>query len=41
MSVTLVKERYSSKVGEVVLGATPEQGGTRRNKDCYSDRWGR
>lgn len=29
MSVTLVKERYSSKVGEVVLGATPEQGGTR------------
>jgi len=29
MPVTLVKERYSSKVGEVVLGATPEQGGTR------------
>ncbi|MFZ3132596.1 MAG: acetyl-CoA decarbonylase/synthase complex subunit delta [Desulfosporosinus sp.] len=29
MSVTLIKERYSSKVGEVVLGATPEQGGTR------------
>ena len=29
MSVTLVKERYSSKVGEVVLGATAEQGGTR------------
>lgn len=29
MSVTLVKERYSSKVGEVVLGATSEQGGTR------------
>ncbi len=29
MSVTLVKERYASKVGEVVLGATPEQGGTR------------
>lgn len=29
MSVTLVKERYSSKVGEVVLGATPDQGGTR------------
>ena len=29
MSVTLVKERYSSKVGEVILGATPEQGGTR------------
>jgi CO dehydrogenase/acetyl-CoA synthase delta subunit (corrinoid Fe-S protein) len=29
MSVALVKERYTSKVGEVVLGATPEQGGTR------------
>jgi len=29
MSVTLVKERYSSMVGEVVLGATSEQGGTR------------
>jgi len=29
MSVALVKERYSSKVGEVVLGATSEQGGTR------------
>ncbi len=29
MPVTLVKERYPSKVGEVVLGATPEQGGTR------------
>lgn len=29
MSVTFVKERYSSKVGEVVLGATSEQGGTR------------
>ena len=29
MSVTIVKERYSSKVGEVVLGATSEQGGTR------------
>ncbi|HBW36553.1 acetyl-CoA decarbonylase/synthase complex subunit delta [Desulfosporosinus sp. BICA1-9] len=29
MSVTLVKEKYSSKVGEVVLGATAEQGGTR------------
>ena len=29
MSVTLVKERYSSKVGEVVLGATSDQGGTR------------
>lgn len=31
MSVTLVKERYSSKVGEVVLGATAEEGGTRTN----------
>lgn len=29
MPVTIVKERYTSKVGEVVLGATPEQGGTR------------
>lgn len=29
MPVTLVKERYSSKVGEVVLGASSEQGGTR------------
>lgn len=29
MSVAVVKERYSSRVGEVVLGATPEQGGTR------------
>ena len=29
MPVTLVKERYPSKVGEVVLGATSEQGGTR------------
>ncbi len=29
MSVTLVKEKYSSRVGEVVLGATAEQGGTR------------
>ncbi|MDP4158855.1 MAG: acetyl-CoA decarbonylase/synthase complex subunit delta [Bacillota bacterium] len=29
MSVALVKERYTSKVGEVVLGATSEQGGTR------------
>lgn len=29
MSVTLVKEKYSNKVGEVVLGATAEQGGTR------------
>lgn len=29
MPVTIVKERYTSKVGEVVIGATPEQGGTR------------
>lgn len=29
MPVTIVKERYASKVEEVVLGATPEQGGTR------------
>lgn len=29
MPVALVKERYQSKVGQVVLGATPEQGGTR------------
>lgn len=29
MSVTIVKERYASKVGEVVLGATSDQGGTR------------
>ncbi|KLU58914.1 corrinoid/iron-sulfur protein small subunit [Peptococcaceae bacterium CEB3] len=29
MPVTLVKERFPSKVGEVVLGATAEQGGTR------------
>lgn len=29
MPVTLVKERFPSKVGEVILGATPEQGGTR------------
>lgn len=29
MAVALVKERYQSKVGEVVLGASPEQGGTR------------
>jgi len=29
MSVAIVKERYASKVGEVVLGATSEQGGTR------------
>ncbi len=31
MPVTLVKEKYPSKVGEVVLGATPEQGGTRKS----------
>ena len=29
MPVTLVKERYASKVGEVVLGATAAEGGTR------------
>lgn len=29
MSVTIVKERYVNKVGEVVLGATSDQGGTR------------
>ncbi|HWQ43896.1 MAG TPA: acetyl-CoA decarbonylase/synthase complex subunit delta [Desulfosporosinus sp.] len=29
MSVAIVKERYSGKIGEVVLGATSEQGGTR------------
>lgn len=29
MSVTIVKERYTSKIGEVVLGATSDQGGTR------------
>lgn len=29
MSVAIVKERYSGKIGEVVLGATAEQGGTR------------
>ncbi|GAB6174755.1 acetyl-CoA decarbonylase/synthase complex subunit delta [Paradesulfitobacterium aromaticivorans] len=29
MPVTLVKERYASKVGQVVLGATAEEGGTR------------
>ncbi|HZK52669.1 MAG TPA: acetyl-CoA decarbonylase/synthase complex subunit delta [Desulfosporosinus sp.] len=29
MSVTIVKERNASKVGEVVLGATSDQGGTR------------
>jgi len=29
MSVAIVKEKYASKVGEVVLGATSDQGGTR------------
>lgn len=29
MPVTLVKERYQNKVGQVVIGATPDQGGTR------------
>lgn len=29
MAVDILKERYSSKVAEVVLGATAEQGGTR------------
>jgi len=29
MSVAIVKERFSGKIGEVVLGATAEQGGTR------------
>lgn len=29
MAVALVKERYQSRVGEVVIGASPEQGGTR------------
>jgi len=29
MSVTIVKERYTGKIGEVILGATSEQGGTR------------
>ncbi|MGI6119976.1 MAG: acetyl-CoA decarbonylase/synthase complex subunit delta [Desulfosporosinus sp.] len=29
MSITLIKERYASNLREVVLGATPEQGGTR------------
>lgn len=29
MPVSLVKEKYPSRVGQVVLGATPEQGGTR------------
>lgn len=31
MPVAIVKERFPSKVGEVVLGATPEQGGTRNS----------
>jgi acetyl-CoA decarbonylase/synthase complex subunit delta len=29
VSITLIKERYASNLREVVLGATPEQGGTR------------
>lgn len=29
MAVALVKEKYQSQVGQVILGATPEQGGTR------------
>jgi len=29
MALEIQKERYRSKVGEVVLGATKEQGGTR------------
>jgi acetyl-CoA decarbonylase/synthase complex subunit delta len=29
MPVEIIKERYSSRVGEVVLGATPAEGGTR------------
>ncbi|MDD2420573.1 MAG: acetyl-CoA decarbonylase/synthase complex subunit delta [Heliobacteriaceae bacterium] len=29
MAVTILKERYTNSVAEVVLGATPEQGGTR------------
>lgn len=29
MPVTLVKEKFPNKVGEVILGASPEQGGTR------------
>ncbi len=29
MAVNIIKEKYSSSVGEVVLGATKEQGGTR------------
>ena len=29
MAVQLLKERYASEVGTVVLGATKEQGGTR------------
>lgn len=31
MAVQLLKERYASQVGTVVLGATKEQGGTRTN----------
>jgi acetyl-CoA decarbonylase/synthase complex subunit delta len=31
MAVQLLKERYSSQVGEVVIGATKEEGGTRAN----------
>ncbi|MCL4425642.1 MAG: CO dehydrogenase/acetyl-CoA synthase subunit delta [Firmicutes bacterium] len=29
MAIEVLKERYSSRIREVVLGATPEQGGTR------------
>ncbi|AHF06902.1 acetyl-CoA decarbonylase/synthase complex subunit delta [Desulfitobacterium metallireducens] len=29
MPITLVKEKYQSKVGQVIIGATPDQGGTR------------
>ena len=29
MALEIYKEKYRSKVGEVVLGATKEQGGTR------------
>ncbi|MDQ7794848.1 MAG: acetyl-CoA decarbonylase/synthase complex subunit delta [bacterium] len=32
MPVERVKERYASKVGEVVLGATPAEGGTRSHQ---------
>lgn len=31
MAVQVLKERYASQVGEIVLGATKEQGGTRSN----------